>query len=447
MSRWELREAALSRKMLIETRSHNRKTKDEVQIALQSRGSALEARQTPSVFDFDFPRIEFEFQEGWLEDMSSTAVGSENVDRQVVNRTATGNDVAHETSSGDTASADGSVEKKASGGPTDKRKALKRRREEESKFNLMNLLPLLFVGFAFLALKVPASRQKQKFNWNDTQYVYAFGDSYTFVQGTAGYPNFSFIGDALKLSFTPTALLSNQIVPKNIEFLTGCFEGRPSDCSPHQLWDFAFADADIDPKILPLHHDFSVDLVDQVKQWATYAADVIPHPPEKTLTAWWIGISDTGDSFDNTTIADWTTFWHSELRSYFNAVEFAYGRGLRGTYLFINVPPGQRKPARKDDPNGQELLRKRVVEFNTILSGYIQGIAARHRNLNVLSFDAYTWFNEVLDNPGQYGFTNTTGFCQCSDPTFFWYDEGHITQRAHELLADAIQAQLLAASS
>lgn len=30
-----------------------------------------------------------------------------------------------------------------------------------------------------------------------------------------------------------------------IEYLTGCFFGKPSDCSPHQLWDFAFAGADI----------------------------------------------------------------------------------------------------------------------------------------------------------------------------------------------------------
>ena len=54
----------------------------------------------------------------------------------------------------------------------------------------MHLLPLALVGLAYLAMKVPALRQKPKFNWNTTKYVYAFGDSYTFVQGTAGHPNF-----------------------------------------------------------------------------------------------------------------------------------------------------------------------------------------------------------------------------------------------------------------
>jgi hypothetical protein len=40
----------------------------------------------------------------------------------------------------------------------------------------------------------------------------AFGDSYTFVQGVLGYPGYSFIGDFLNFAFTPTQLLSNEIV-------------------------------------------------------------------------------------------------------------------------------------------------------------------------------------------------------------------------------------------
>lgn len=147
------------------------------------------------------------------------------------------------------------------------------------------------------------------FNWDDTKFVYAFGDSYTFVQGTDGLANFSFIGDAFDFSFSSETLLSNEIVPRFtssdgsnwIEFLTGCLSGRPSDCSPRQLWNFAFAGADIDGNLLPLHHIFTVPLVDQVKQWYTYAANVIPRPARETLTAWWIGINDTGDSFNNST--------------------------------------------------------------------------------------------------------------------------------------------------
>lgn len=54
---------------------------------------------------------------------------------------------------------------------------------------------------------------------------------------------------------------------------------------------------------LPLHHPFTVPLVDQVKQWANYAASILPKPRRKTLTAWWIGINDTNDSTGNATVS------------------------------------------------------------------------------------------------------------------------------------------------
>lgn len=68
------------------------------------------------------------------------------------------------------------------------------------------------------------------------------------------------------------------------------------------MWDFAFAGADITGDLLPLHQNFTVPLVDQVKQWATYGADVIPHPEDESLVIWWIGINDTGDTVKNTSV-------------------------------------------------------------------------------------------------------------------------------------------------
>ncbi len=34
---------------------------------------------------------------------------------------------------------------------------------------------------------------RHMFNWDRTKYVYAFGDSYTFVQGTEGLATFRFV--------------------------------------------------------------------------------------------------------------------------------------------------------------------------------------------------------------------------------------------------------------
>ena len=48
---------------------------------------------------------------------------------------------------------------------------------------------LCALGFALAAVAAPTSKG-HKFDWSKTKYVYAFGDSYTFVQGTEGLANF-----------------------------------------------------------------------------------------------------------------------------------------------------------------------------------------------------------------------------------------------------------------
>ncbi|KAI0070441.1 hypothetical protein K474DRAFT_1608680 [Panus rudis PR-1116 ss-1] len=322
----------------------------------------------------------------------------------------------------------------------------------------MIVTPILLLTFGYVALRVGAAYASVKphFNWHTTKYVYAFGDSYTFVQGTKGHANFSFIGDALQPSFSPHDLLSDEIIPRNtssdgsnwIEFLTGCFEGLPSECSPHQLWNFAFAGADIDAKILPRHHDFTLSLVDEVTQWVSYASHVIPHPPEETITFWWIGINDTGDTVGNSTITDFEAFWNKEMTSFFMAVEFAVTRGLGGTHFFINVPPEHRSPNFLSSSNAARAskLKANIELYNSILNQYVLAFQDRHKNINVLSFDAYKWFGEILDNADRFGFKNTTGFCECDDDTFFWFNSGHPTEHVHRLLAGAIEEELLKAS-
>jgi len=294
--------------------------------------------------------------------------------------------------------------------------------------------------------------EKAKFDWEKTRYVYAFGDSYTFVQGSLGNPNFSFIGDAFNLPFTPQQLFSDVIIPKNtssdgsnwIEFLTGCFSGHPTACSAHQLWDFAFAGADISGDLLPLHHNFTVPLVDQVKQWAKYAADVLPHLPDQSLVAWWIGINDTGDTLQNKTITNFTEFWTQEMKSYFDAVEIVYEKGLRN-FLFINVPPEERSPAHVNDVQFGPVLKQNIILFNDVLQNFVVDFTHSHSDANVMTFDAHTWFNTVLDNGEKFGFSNVTGFCTCPTSeasSFFWFNTGHPTEHVHRLLGGAIEEQL-----
>ena len=81
-----------------------------------------------------------------------------------------------------------------------------------------------------------------------------------------------------------------------------------------------------------------------------------------------------------------------------------------------------------------------------------EGLESRLMKLNLLSnadlyyFDVFTTFNELLANPADFGFTNTSDQCRSSnffgeracsgaDGYAFW-DEIHPTTAAHNLLAD-----------
>jgi hypothetical protein len=44
----------------------------------------------------------------------------------------------------------------------------------------------------------------------------AFGDSYTYVQGTAGRQNYSFIGDLQNYAFNASTLLTDEIVQNQV---------------------------------------------------------------------------------------------------------------------------------------------------------------------------------------------------------------------------------------
>jgi hypothetical protein len=79
---------------------------------------------------------------------------------------------------------------------------------------MASVLLLTLLGLAQSAHATPS--RTSRFQWKETSHVYAFGDSYTFVQGTRGRANYSFIGDAFDLAFTPAEILTSEIVPHNV---------------------------------------------------------------------------------------------------------------------------------------------------------------------------------------------------------------------------------------
>jgi len=98
------------------------------------------------------------------------------------------------------------------------------------------------------------------------------------------------------------------------------------------------------------------------------------------------------------------------------------------------------------------------------LPDYVATFAETNPAASVLTFDAHSWFNEVLDNAAAYGFTNITEYgsqtttvradyrsyvrcCTCTEPSYFSYNTGHPTEHVHRLLAAAIESSLENAST
>ena len=282
-----------------------------------------------------------------------------------------------------------------------------------------------FLLAALLPLQSTARpcNESKPFDWAKTKSVLAFGDSYTYVQGTAGRTNFSFIGDQLNLGFNAKTLLNDKIVidhtsagGKNwVEYLTGCVEGKPSLCTgkgQRQLWDFATGGADISIKYLPLHHDYSLQLEDQVVQWDTYAKQYLPVKPAEALAAIWIGINDINDSAKNTTITDFNAFYQTIVSTLFESMKKVSDAGYK-TFLFMKLPPLDRTQSNLGNAAAGKPLYPNTTQINWYNDALESGAQAfgQREGVKVMVFDTYKFLNGVIDNASQYGLKNTTAFC------------------------------------
>ncbi|ESZ89558.1 carbohydrate esterase family 16 protein [Sclerotinia borealis F-4128] len=321
----------------------------------------------------------------------------------------------------------------------------------------MKLLDVVSLTFGILVNSVwalPTTDTKSNFSWEDTKYFLAFGDSDTFVQGTYGLQNFSFIGDLLHFSYTPAQILRTSAGGPNwVEYLTSCFSGLPSKCTK-QFWDFAFAGSDVSTTCTALHHNTAVSLESQILEWSTYALPVIPMDPSKTLVTIWIGINDIGDTASYIFPSHNSTSLHSLytniITAEFAAIETIYKSGFRN-FLFMNLPPLQRTPPNLIRPAGPLPNTTMLSSYNRILNTSAHHFSTTHPGTKTMVFDIFFFLSSVLDDPTPYGIKNITNYCPKYDASdiatnyaaygclpiedYFWYNTGHITYHTHEILA------------
>ncbi|KAI1270424.1 carbohydrate esterase family 16 protein [Xylariaceae sp. FL1019] len=303
------------------------------------------------------------------------------------------------------------------------------------------------------------------FNWDDTKYLLAFGDSYTYVQGTAGTQNFSFIGNYLPgdFSFTRDTLLNDKIVqnftstanggPNWVEFLTGCGidpgKTSPRDCDV-QLWDFAFGGADVSVEFLAQHHNFTTPLVNQTQQYLKWAEPVIGRKMDKSkaLVAIWIGINDMNDSskFRNVSFPD---FYDEIISAVFEQSVIPLFESGYKSFLFMNLPPLDR--TQDNAASLTPLPNKEMIDWwDKSLAHHSHAFAAKHPSAKTMVYDVNTFLNYVMDNPDEFGIADTTHFCpdyanidvlyhpeayNCLPlDKYFWYNSGHMTSHTHKIM-------------
>lgn len=204
----------------------------------------------------------------------------------------------------------------------------------------------------------------------------------------------------------------------------------------------------------PLHHNFTVSLVNQITQFKTYAAPVLQQclHPSKSLIAIWIGINDVSDS--SKYAVNFPTFYANLTRTLFASVDELYALGYRD-YLFMNLPPLDRTPGNQKTatphPNATQ-----VAWYNEALAAQAAQFGREKGDVEVRVFDAHGRLSAMLDEPGKYGIVNTTDFCAgydqpdietnyraygCPTPldTYFWFNSGHMTSHTHRLLTAELE--------
>lgn len=90
--------------------------------------------------------------------------------------------------------------------------------------------------------------------------------------------------------------------------------------------------------------------------------------------------------------------------------------------------------------------------FNSALASELAVLSMQHPGIDLMQFDTYSFFNNLVADPSNYGFANihdscltltTTGFISCSNPNeYIFWDDFHPTTQAHLVLANAFARAL-----
>ncbi|KAJ6592487.1 hypothetical protein B0H19DRAFT_1204800 [Mycena capillaripes] len=287
--------------------------------------------------------------------------------------------------------------------------------------------------------------------WNQTEFLFIFGDSYT----STGFDLSNGVD-----SVDPGQTSSNG--PNWVQVLDDTY-----NVAGTKIFNMAFPGVTIDAGLVAPHLPTTLSMADQVAQFNDILA---PKPigaqwnSSNALFAVWIGINDCIKSFNltSTTQPAFNEILMARLTTLLilEQVEEFYSSGAR-SFLFLTVPPISRTPRFLAQGSiVAEGLAPHIADYNTQLSNTMSVFEESHENFEATVFDSQPIFNTLLDNAEPLGFFNSTGYCgaylngtssrsteipPCSVvSTYFWLNDLHPMFTVHEILVHALATVLVA---
>ncbi|KAH9952170.1 hypothetical protein B0H21DRAFT_17018 [Amylocystis lapponica] len=304
---------------------------------------------------------------------------------------------------------------------------------------------LLWKVSALLSAAATAAAQAP-LNWNATEYMFVFGDSYT----TDGYNVSAGVN-------SPTPGYTSSNGQNWVQYLGGTY-----NVTNTKVFDFGSGGATIDAALVAPYEPTVLSIVDQVTQFH----DIVAAKPagaewdsSNSLFAFWIGINDVGNSYGWDNVTSLPAFYTTLMNRLFSQVQILYDDGAR-SFLFITVPPTNRAPLLIEaGPANVAKIIGALSNYNDQLQQYVTVFQANHTDLNRATvFDSRPVFNTLLDNPETFGFVNITGYCgayvngtpnqttqiaPCAPVSnYFWLNTLHPLYTVHNILAHAIATVL-----
>lgn len=271
---------------------------------------------------------------------------------------------------------------------------------------------------------MPTTLEKRATHWSGfkgVQYYFAFGDSYT----TTGF-------DIHGQQPSPPNPLGNPAYPGlttangegYVDFLTYNYNK-----SYVQSYNFAQSGATINnntiAQISPAIHSGRQQVEqDWVNNYVNNSA--VPWTAANSLFSFFFGINDITNTYQKLN----PLTYPFDINDYQTIIDFAYDHGARN-FLVFNVPPIYRSPGYAAvGATAQLEATLWVTETNQLINNMASNLRSNHSDITVFVYDAYTSYNNVLNNVASRTQTapikNTTNFCAAYEfgtrPNWYAFD-------------------------